>query len=677
MNKFIRWPVWVILAALLIAALVPAIVIAHGGRTSAAHAAGTTPSITVPAIVHPFDTVTITGQGFAPYDNVQVALAFTGNPIGYLTCDSNGDFSGQVKIPFGQPYQNLVQGSYPVIATGSTGLTAQANTALLPGVTLFVPNSGIPTRMISGGPGTAIQLEGGSFNANESLNLYWGQKNPISLGSVTTGFDGSFSQQINAPVAIAPGYYMVVVARTAQTPAKVSTQFHILPPTLVSSAGVREYQAALVRLSGFAANEQVTLSWNANGGQTISTVTVDGTGALNTAIAPPAAPKGAYILQASGNTSQLHAQSNLNIGPGILLSLNTENPGGTTTVEGGGFTAGETVNVYFQLTSNGVTAATVDASGSFSVALAIPAKYASNGTYFVHAVSTTSTDNAKAQFFFTVPSIQLACCNTPTYGDSFTLNGQGFAALETVKITAQSTAQTVPTALGTATAAADGTFTFTSTMPSGPYVPSIVSNGINMYMNAIGLTSKLKVNIGFDASPNLIPTPTSGQIGQSVALMGGGFGSNETVTIQFQNAPIATAKTNSTGAFKATITVPASAQANQAVCNICAIGNTSGANVSASFTFVPTITMSPQSGPSATTITVNGIGLYTGDAINIYWLDPTTNTQTLLTSFGMNGKNSFQVTVKALSNLVKGRTYDVQVYYSFNSIVQLLPFQAT
>jgi len=87
--------------------------------------------------------------------------------------------------------------------------------------------------------------------------------------------------------------------------------------------------------------------------------------------------------------------------------------------------------------------------------------------------------------------------------------------------------------------------------------------------------------------------------------------------------------------------------------------------------------MSPQSGPSATTITVNGIGLYTGDAINIYWLDPTTNTQTLLTSFGMNGKNSFQVTVKALSNLVKGRTYDVQVYYSFNSIVQLLPFQAT
>src|SRR5450755_1102190 len=124
---------------------------------------------------------------------------------------------------------------------------------------------------------------------------------------------------------------------------------------------------------------------------------------------------------------------------------------------------------------------------------------------------------------------------------SFTLNGQGFATLETLKITAQSTVQAFPTELGTATAAADGTFTFTSTMPSGPYVPSVIGNGINIYMNAIGLTSKLKATLGFDALPNLIPTPTSGQIGQSVALIGGGFGSNETVTIQFQNAVIATA----------------------------------------------------------------------------------------------------------------------------------------
>ena len=676
MNKLIRWPVWVILAALIVTAFVPAIVITHSERTSAAQAASTTPSITVPAIVHPFDTITITGQGFAPYDNVQVVLAYNGNPIGYFTCDSNGNFSGQTTILVGWPYENFVQGTYPVIATGSTGLTTQVNITLLPGVALYVPNSGINTLAKSGGPGTAIQLKGGSFNANETLNLYWGQKNPISMGSVTTASDGSFSQQINAPTAIARGFYQVNAVRTGQTPASVATPFTILAPKLVSSGGVREGQAATVRLAGFQANEQVTLSWNANGGQTISTVTVDGTGALQTAIATPTAPKGAYTLHATGNTSQLHAQSNLNVGPGILLSLNTGNPGGTTTVQGGGFTPGESVNVYFQHTSNGVTSATVDTSGSFSVPLSIPTTYLKNGMYFVYAASTTTSDAAKAQFFYTTPSIQLPCCNTTAYGDSFTLDGQGFAALETVKITAQSTVQTFPVDLGTATAAADGTFTFTSTLPSGPFVPPAVTAGINMYLNAVGLTSKLKASDSIDVMPNLFSTPTSGHIGQPVALVGGGFGSNETVTIQFQNTTIATAKTSGNGIFKATITVPTFAQANPAYCTICVIGNISGARASVSFTVVPTITMSPQSGPSATPITVNATGLYIYDSINIYWFNPKTNAQKLLTSFGMNGSNSFQVNVKALLGLVSGHTYYVQVYANGNVMAQL-PFQAT
>ena len=635
MNKFIRWPVWVILAALVVAALVPAIAIVHGGRTSAAHAAGTTPTITVPAILHPFDTVTITGQGFAPYDDVQIALNWSNNPIGGIKCDGNGNCSGQVTIP----YSGVPQGTYQVLATGSTGLTTQVGTTILPGVGTFVSNPlppAPPTRLTSGGPGTAMQLIGGGFNANEAVNIYWGKNNAVSLGNVTSAYDGSFSLQINAPVPATVGYNPINIVRSKQTPAHVETIFHILPPKMISSAGVRSNQAVHIQLSGFAANEQVTLSWNANGGQTITTVTMGSTGAADTDVAPPAAPKGTYTLQATGNTSQLHAQSNLNIGPGILLSPNTENPGGTDVVNGGGFTPGETVTVYFQNTSNGVTPATVDASGSFSVSLAVPAKYSPYSTYFVYAVSTTTTDSAKARFFYTTPSIQLACCNAPRYGDSFTLAGQGFAAQETVKITAQNTVQTLPTVLGTATAAADGSFTFTSTMLSAPAVPSTLSNGINMYMYATGMASKIKASSSFDALPNVIPTPSSAQIGQTVTLNGGGFGSKETVTLLFQGTQIATAKMDINGAFKATITIPASAQ-SEAACNLCVNGNTSGVSVNAALTILPTITMSPQTGPSGTSITVNGDGLYIYDGISIYWLDPTTNTRTWLTGFALNG----------------------------------------
>jgi hypothetical protein len=148
------------------------------------------------------------------------------------------------------------------------------------------------------------------------------------------------------------------------------------------------------------------------------------------------------------------------------------------------------------------------------------------------------------------------------------------------------------------------------------------------------------------------------------------------VTIQLQGTQVATAKTDNNGAFTATITIPASAQAGNFSCNLCVNGNTSGASVYASLTIVPTITISPQKGPSGTSIIVNGIGFYMYDSISINWFDPATNTQTFLKSFGMSGSNSFQQTVTAPSNLTSGNTYDVQVVYGSGSIAQV-PFQAT
>jgi len=189
------------------------------------------------------------------------------------------------------------------------------------------------------------------------------------------------------------------------------------------------------------------------------------------------------------------------------------------------------------------------------------------------------------------------------------------------------------------------------------------------------MASKIKASSSFDALPNVIPTPSSAQIGQTVTLNGGGFGSKETVTLLFQGTQIATAKMDINGAFKAKITIPAFAQSGTNY-NLLVNGNTSGDSVNAGLTFLPTITMSPQTGPSGTSITVNGDGFYMYDGINIYWLDPTTNTRTWLTSVGLNGTNSFQVTVTAPSNLTSGNTYYVQLEDG-NGVNAQLPFQAT
>ncbi len=667
MKKLLRWPTLIVLAAFALAALVPAVTILHAGKSSAAHAAGNNPTISMPDIVHPFDTVTITGQGFYPGDTVSITID---NPYNYplvsLSCDSSGNCSGVATIP----NTNVAQGIHQVIGTDSSGLSAQLPVTFLPGISTFVPYG---PRLTSGGPGTAIQLEGGAFTPGETINIYWGFNKNILEGTTTTSsYDGSFSFTFNAPVTASTGNYPITVVRSQQTPATVTIMFNILPPKMISSAGVRNNQAAHVHLSGFGANEQVVLSWNANGGQTITTFTMDGTGALDTYFAPPFTAKGSYTLLAVGNTSQLQATSNLNIGPGILLSLNTENPGGTTTVNGGGYTPGETVNVYFQSTSNGVTSVTVDGSGSFSVALAVPVAHKKNATYYVYADSTTTTDKAKAEFFYTTPSILSTgyCCY---YGNSFTLSGQGFAAQETVTISAQSIAQKYPKTLGTATAAADGTFSFTSTMPSAPYSTIGEPTPFNLAFIARGSTSKLNASLLLDVRANIIPTPDKGSSGEKIQLKGGGFVSGETVTVWLQITQVATATANANGGFSTTFVVPTSAQPGNYFCNLCAAGSSGKTGVFADFFILPSVKMTPKKGPSGTVITVSGYGFSYGDTVSIYWYDPSTNTQTLLTTIHLPAY-SFQTTVTAPANLTSGNTYDVivQDIYGFKTQIAFL-----
>lgn len=125
MKKLLRWPTLIVLAAFALAALVPAVTILHAGKSSAAHAAGNNPTISMPDIVHPFDTVTITGQGFYPGDIVSITID---NPYNYplvsLSCDSSGNCSGVATIPS----TNVAQGTHQVNRYGqqrTVGTTAR------------------------------------------------------------------------------------------------------------------------------------------------------------------------------------------------------------------------------------------------------------------------------------------------------------------------------------------------------------------------------------------------------------------------------------------------------------------------------------------------------------------------------------------------------------------------
>ncbi|HLJ33195.1 MAG TPA: hypothetical protein VKU38_06070, partial [Ktedonobacteraceae bacterium] len=131
MKRFLRWPILTILAVLVLAACLPALLsVVHATKTSAAHAAGNnTPSIFMPDVIHAYDTVTVTGQGFLPDDQVYLSVPYWVNPFGKIPCDGSGNCYGTVTIP---PVGT--QGMVQITGTNRGGLSAQVTVTALPGL---------------------------------------------------------------------------------------------------------------------------------------------------------------------------------------------------------------------------------------------------------------------------------------------------------------------------------------------------------------------------------------------------------------------------------------------------------------------------------------------------------------------------------------------------------------
>ena len=74
------------------------------------------------------------------------------------------------------------------------------------------------------------------------------------------------------------------------------------------------------------------------------------------------------------------------------------------------------------------------------------------------------------------------------------------------------------------------------------------------------------------------------------------------------------------------------------------------------------ITITPQQGPSGTSITISGTGFVPAEQVTIEWVDPTTNRGTVLTTLTIPSSTfSFNATVTAPTNLTPGTTYYIEV----------------
>ena len=585
--------------------------------------------------VHPMQSVILSGRGFNANELISVQLN-NGSFFGYTNSDSSGNFTETITMPS----SNIVQGQYILTAAGE--LVAETTLTFKPAIFFYQKQN-------QGGPGSSIYLNGAAFNLDEPVEIYWGTISGLFEGKTTTDGVGNLQFSFTAPTGLAPGAYPITIVRSNQTPMTVTTNFRILTPKITGPGGFHSGQHLILTLTGFQANELVTISWNANGGQVIATAQLDFLGAGQVYTSPPPAPGGSYLVTAVGNSSGLQATVNVNLGQGILLGGGFGNPGSTINVTGGGYTANEAVNVYFQKISNGSVQTTTDAVGNFTVALTLPRTYNPTVQYFVHAISVSGSEHAQARFIFAPVFFSFNYC-CPGYGELITPFAQGFASNETVNVIWN---YQQPGQVKAATLAVDsnGFVIGSFTIPSSP------ANQGNVQAAAIGTISKLKVIFTVYERPGLVLQPSTGPAGTSVKVLGGSFNSAESVTISFQGTNVATVTTNTKGAFTTKFVIPTSAVILDNTMQ--AVGSTSGLSATATFTATPTLLISPATGTSGTAITVTGSQYSTSSLEIINWYDPSSGNYTVLGTVTSSSTGTFTIMVTAPKGLTSGSIYYV------------------
>lgn len=713
MKTFLRWPVLLVLAALIVAALVPTILTAN--HTSKAHAnggatlslsapvgqpgttiqatgQGFTPSstvslnlgnggallatatsdtngnlpstnITIPdqpggvygiiatqgsvttsapfAIVpvislskttlFPGASFTLTARGFASQDSVSLYLDSTSNySFAYFGCNANGDASLSLQLPSA----SILQGQHSMIAKdyGSNPLTTQISITIMPHVFPIVGKSGM-----------TIQLNGAAFTANEPLSVYWGTTQGQLEGTTTTDAYGNLSFSFTVPSGLSSGSYPITVVRTHQKPEIVSSLFRIITPALSSTPGIRSGQSVKVHIVGFLHYEGVSISWNANGGQTLTWLYADQNGAASGAFTPPSALPGSYILTAIGSDSGIQATSSLNIGPGI--SKSNGDPGSTIAINGGGFAANETVNVYFQTPKNGVVTASTDATGAFTALLTVPSTYNPATHYYVYAVGTTATDQARATFTFNTPTFS-ACiwftCGEVIYNQPVNFSVTNFAIGETVNIiwNYQQTDQFV---IASGQNSYYG-FNQSVIVPSTPNESSVT-------IAAVGLTSHLVVTTVVLNDAAISENPSTGKAGTTVTVNGGSFGSNDPITLTLQGVTVATTTSNADGTFSTSFQVPTISGAGNLT--LTATDATSGASASVPFQYPPALKVNPTIVQNGDTLIVSGKHFSANAAVYISWAN-----YSYSSDLRTNANGSFTTTI-LVSGIPSGTYYIV------------------
>ncbi|HKV58824.1 MAG TPA: PQQ-binding-like beta-propeller repeat protein [Ktedonobacteraceae bacterium] len=319
-------------------------------------------------------------------------------------------------------------------------------------------------------------------------------------------------------------------------------------------------------------------------------------------------------------------------------------------VTGSGYSANETVNVYWNYTGPGTGtlegSPKASASGSFLFYFTTPLD--PTGTYTIAGVGQTSGSVATGTFKL-LPGL---FGNPPGAGTGtpIQLTGNDFGAGEVVNVYWNYNGPGTGTLLGTPTADSTGSFTLNASIPSSP---SLSTGGLNIV--GVGQTSMTTGFYKFTFyAPTVALAPLSGSANIPLTVSAYGYKGGEKVSIFWNNATIAAAVgTTDLYGYLAPKSIRVPKGTAPGTYTVKVVGKSTHLSATNSYTIVaPGSNLSLSSGPVGVTVNVNGQGYAPGETVNILWnyTGPSTGKKVATVKAAFSGTVSTSFSVPAAAN---------------------------
>jgi outer membrane protein assembly factor BamB len=335
---------------------------------------------------------TVIGNAFGAYEAVKIYWNYisSSNPGKLLTTvngDANGSFTVGVNVP-----NNATPGFYQFAGVGQT-----SNQVSKYKYTVNAPTLALAP--LQGSPNSGLTVSAYGFQGLEGVDIYWDNNATPVASSTTSDFGYLAPTSIPVPSNAAAGPHTVKMVGSTSGITITNTYTVLNPASGLSITSGPVGVKVKVSGQGYAPQETVNILWNYTGpgtGTKAGSTTAGYSGAVQGSFSVPRGASGAYTVALVGASSNSVTQNTFTLSNGLAASPNSNSPGKSVAINGTGFLASESVQLFLDSTSGKLLAtATANAHGSISKLVTIPSG-ASAGNHNIIGVGQTSGQSYSA-----------------------------------------------------------------------------------------------------------------------------------------------------------------------------------------------------------------------------------------------------------------------------------------